>query len=455
MPMLNPNLKGFYETDARNYVLLGGRASGKTYHTAAFCVWLAANYKVKFLCTRQFQSRIEDSVKSVIEVCIAAANLQNQFIITNDYIQHKKTGSLFRFLGIRRNIEEIKGFTGVDVLWIEEAESLTDDQWTKISPTVRDEGSRIFVVFNPHYDRDFVYQHFVINPPPKTIIRKINYDENPYLSKTMLDEIAIAKERDYEQYLHIYEGVPLSDNENAVIKRSWLLAAIDAHKTLGIQITGSRRIGFDVADAGEDKCAQVQAHGSLTEWADEWKAGEDELLTSCTRVWARARDVSAKVVYDAIGVGAMSGSKFNELNNGTNLVEHDKFFAGGAVMKPDAKYADTGIANKDFFANIKAQAWWLVADRLKNTYNAVKNGQKFADDEMIFLSSEMPYLDKLIDELTQPRRDYDNAGRVKVESKKDMAKDNREGGAVKSPNLADAFIMAHLPQEMKKRSFFG
>ena len=103
-------------------------------------------------------------------------------------------------------------------------------------------------------------------------------------------------------------------------------------------------------------------------------------------------------------------------------------------------YYTTQTKNKDMFSNIKAQAWWLVADRFRNTYNAVRNGQKFKDDELISLASDMPHLELLIDELSTPKRDYDQNGRVKVESKKDLAK--RE---VASPNLADAFVMAFAP----------
>lgn len=452
---LNPCLKSFWLAPARNRVLYGGRASSKSWDAAGFVTFLASNCKLRVLCVRQQQNKIEESVFSLLKTQIERFKLKPLFRILDNKIICTKTETEFMFYGLWRHIDEIKSLEGVDILWIEEAHNLTEEQWKILEPTIRKEGSQVWVIFNPKYATDFAYQRFVVNPPPNTIVRKINYDENPFLSQTMLAVIEAAKAEDIDEFNHIYLGEPKTNDDSSVIKRSWLLAAIDAHKKLGITITGTRRIGFDVADAGEDKCAMVQAHGSLTEWADEWKAGEDELLKSCTRVWTRARDVGSKVIYDAIGVGAAAGGKFNELNGASNTVEHDKFFAGGAVMKPDSKYGDTGIANKDFFANIKAQAWWIVADRLKNTYNAVHNGYKCNDDDMIFLSSEMPLLDKLIDELTQPRRDYDNAGRVKVESKKDMAKDTREGGAVKSPNVADSFIMAHLPPEMKKRSFFG
>ena len=69
---------------------------------------------------------------------------------------------------------------------------------------------------------------------------------------------------------------------------------------------------------------------------------------------------------------------------------------------------------------------------------------------MIFIDSNMPYLNILIDELCSPLQDYDNNGRVKVESKKDLA-----SRGIASPNIADAFIMANLSSDMKKRSFFG
>jgi phage terminase large subunit len=345
------------------------------------------------------------------------------------------------FYGLWRSIDEIKSLEGVDILWIEEAHNLTEEQWKVLEPTIRKASSQVWVIFNPKLATDFAYRRFVTNPPPNTIVRKINYDENPFLSPTMLRIIEAAKAEDYEEYLHVYEGVPRDDDDEAIIKRSYLMASLDAHKVLGIEPTGLRRIGFDVADSGADSCAMIDVHGPLAKWSDLWKAKEDELLKSCTRVWTAAREREAMVVYDAIGVGATSGAKFNELNVGHAMpVHHHKFFAGGSVLKPDDQYLHTGIKNKDFFSNIKAQAWWGVADRLRNSYNAVRNGEKFRDDELIFIDAGMPNLDKLIDELSTPKRDYDNAGRLKVESKKDL--DKRD---IPSPNLADAFIMGYVP----------
>jgi phage terminase large subunit len=283
-------------------------------------------------------------------------------------------------------------------------------------------------------------------------VRQINYTENPFLSQTMMDVIDAAKAEDEDEYNHIYLGVPRDDDDDAVIKRTWIMSAIDAHKTLGIEPTGDKRLGFDVADAGKDKCAQVFAHGQLAQWCEEWKAGEHELLKSTTRVWNTAHERSATVIYDSIGVGAQVGAKINELNQADEhgiarpvRIVHTGFNAGGQVHKPDALYARTRKTNKDMFANIKAQAWWSVADRLRNTHNAVRNGMTVDPADMIFIDSAMPNLAKLIDELATPRRDFDATGKVKVESKKDLSRTNRAGGPVPSPNIADAFIMAFAP----------
>lgn len=443
---LNPALKGFWLAKARNRVLIGGRSSSKSWDAAGFATFLTDNYKLRVLCVRQFQNRIEESVYALLKIQIERFKLLRRFRILDNKIINNATGSEFMFYGLWRHITEIKSLESVDILWIEEGHSLTEDQWKILEPTIRKEGSQVWIVFNPNLATDFAYKRFVVNPPPDTIVRLINYDENPYLSQTMLKIIAAAKaeseQNNDDEFDHIYMGVPRQDDDQVIIKRSWVMAAIDAHKKLEWDVTGRKRVGFDVADDGGDKNATIFAHGPVAYDSDMWRGGEDELLKSCTRTYAWARKHGADITYDSIGVGATAGAKFGELNAAladVRKVSYQKFNAGGAVWQPEAVYMHQ-TKNKDQFLNIKAQAWWLVADRFRNTYNAVKNGTKYNVSEMISISSDMPMLTQLIDELCTPKRDFDTGGKVKVESKKDLKK--RE---VASPNLADAFIMAFSP----------
>lgn len=454
---LNPCLRDFWTALARNRVLHGGRASSKSWDAAGFATFLADNYKLRILCVRQFQNRISESVYALLKIQIERFGLGHRFDIQRDKIYSLGTGTEFMFYGLWRSIDEIKSLESVDVLWIEEAHNLTEEQWKVLEPTIRKDHSQVWIIFNPKLATDFAYKRFVVNPPPDTIVRKINYDENPFLSATMLKIIEAAKREDPDEFDHIYGGEPMQDDDGVIIKRSWIMAAIDAHKALGFKAEGRKRTGFDIADSGQDKCATIYAHGSVSLGADMWKAAEDELLKSCTRVYHAARAVGSDITYDSIGVGASAGAKFGEINQalpGSQHVRYAKFNAGGAVWRPESIYKPDalgkGTKNKDMFSNIKAQAWWLLADRFRNTFNAVRNGEKFPVEDMISLSSDLPHLALLIDELSTPKRDYDANGRVKVESKKDLAK--RE---VPSPNLADAMVMAYAPEGGEQAGIFA
>lgn len=439
-PTLNPVLRDFWTTQARNKILYGGRASSKSWDAAGFAIYLANNYKLRFLCARQIQNKIAESVYALLKIQIERFGLQARFRVLKDKIVNRVTGTEFIFYGLKNSVDEIKSLESIDVLWLEEAHALTEEQWEILEPTIRKEGSECWFIFNPNLYTDFVYQNFIINTPPRTLVRKINFDENPFLSRTMLDVIEAARDRDEEAFEHVYLGVPRSDDDATVIKRSWIEAAVDAHVVLGFEPQGMRRIGFDVADDGEDKCAMVYAHGSVASWCEEWAAREDELTKSCYRVYAQAQERDAHITYDSIGVGAFAGSKFSEINAERKLkLRYAKFNAGDAVHAPE-KYYTEKIRNKDYFSNLKAQAWWTLADRFRNTFNAIKRGEKFNPDDMISISSDMPMLEKLKTELSTPRRDFDKNGRVKVESKPDLKKRD-----IKSPNLADAFVMAYAP----------
>lgn len=457
-PTLNPALREFWLTPARERILYGGRSSSKSWDAAGFAIFLATQCRIRVLCARQFQNKIEESVYTLLKIQIERFGLRAEFIITKNSIKHRVTGAEFMFYGLWRHIDEIKSLESIDICWIEEAHNLTAEQWEILEPTLRGEGSQFWVIFNPRLATDFLYRKFVSGTPSKiisgkikgvvggTIKRLINYDENPFLSSTILKVIAKKKAEDEAEYRHIYLGEPREDDDSVIIKRSWIKAAIDAHKKLGIEPSGRRRVGFDVADSGADLCATVAAHGFLATHCDEWKAREDELLKSAGRAHAQAREIGAEIDFDSIGVGAFAGAHFKALNeeHGSNIV-YRGFNAGGAVLNPTARVDPNdpkSPTNKDFYANLKAQTWWEVARRFRNTFNAVEKGETFADTDLIAISSEMENIDALIDELSTPRKDVDNAGRSKVESKKDLAKRD-----VASPNKADAFVMAFAPVE--------
>ena len=232
-PTLNPALRDFWITPARNRVLYGGRSSSKSWDAAGFAVYLATQCKIRVLCARQFQNKIAESVYTLLKIQISRFGLTNQFVITENTIRHKVTGAEFMFYGLWRHIDEIKSLESIDICWIEEAHNLTQEQWDILEPTLRKEGSQFWIIFNPRLTTDFVYKRFVRNTPPDTIKRHINFNENPFLSTTILKVIEAKRAEDEEEFRHIYLGEPLEDDEAVIIRRSWILAAVDAHKKPG------------------------------------------------------------------------------------------------------------------------------------------------------------------------------------------------------------------------------
>lgn len=439
---LNPNLVDYWFKDGipaqenfircRHRVLYGGRASSKSYEFAGMAASLAQQYQTRFLCVRRYQNKIKESVYTLIKDQIDRFDFPG-FNVMATTIEHAN-GSEFVFYGIERNTDEIKSFEGADILWIEEAHNLTKEQWEILKPTIRKEGSEIWISFNPKLVTDFVYQRFIVNPPADTRVRLINYLENPFLSDTARRDIEDMKAEDYEDYEHVYLGVPRTDDDMAVIKRTWLEAAVDADQKLGIDIAGARTVGYDVADSGNDKNACAIFDGSICTGIDEWKAPEDELVQSAKRAWAHVH--GGRMLYDSIGVGAQVGSTLKEQGVKEGFY---KFNAGGAVINPEKEYAPK-IKNKEKFENLKAQAWQDVADRLRNTYNAVTKGMQYPASELISIRSDVPKIEKLKTELATPRKRYSKRGLDMVETKDEMAK-----RSIESPNLADAFIMGACP----------
>lgn len=441
---LNPNLKSFWQARKTpegdkviGRVLHGGRMSSKSHDMAGVAIARANFKEERFLCTRMFQNRISDSVYTLLKDKIYAFGLKHNFKIYADAIEHRKNKSLFRFYGIARNIDEIRSFEGGTVWWNEESHNLSKQMFQTIRPTImRNEDAEMWFSLNPDIITDYSYQRLVSKPPKGFLVRQINYTENPYLNESALLDIKNEFEEDNEEATHIYLGVPRSSDSRSYIKLTWINAAIDAHIKLGIDMSGPRNVGYDVADDGGDRCSVTVFNGGIAENLVAWKAKEDELEESALRAWSYAGN--GIFAYDCIGVGASVGStlKGKGYKDG-----HYKFHAGEQTKYPNEEYA-LKITNKDKFENRKAQAWQSVADRFRNTYNAITRGKVYPADQLISISSSMPELEALKTELATPHREKSSRDKDMVEKKSNIKKRLK---TEESPDLADSFIMGACP----------
>lgn len=295
-------LKTFWTTPSRLKILYGGRASGKSFGAAKHVMMASRVVKLNILCLRQLQNSIRQSIYTLIKDLIYQEGYQKEFTFTLSEIRHNHTGSIFKFMGISRNVDEIKSTENIDICYIEEAHSLTKEQWDIINPTIRKEHSEIIILFNPQHRSDFVFQNFVEHPKENSIVRKINYDENPFISDTIKAVIEEEKENDYDEYLHIYEGVPREGDDRALFAYSDIESAMDGD-FVGVDDTGVETMAIDVARYGRDSSVISKRKGFKIYDLQEYKGYSTEELATRVDNEFRTRPFDG-VAVDTIGVGA-------------------------------------------------------------------------------------------------------------------------------------------------------
>jgi phage terminase large subunit len=185
----------------------GGRGGGKSWSIARALLVKAAGEPLRILCTREVQKSIKQSVHQLLRDQIAALGLESFYEIT-DHAIRGANGSLVLFSGLSElTADSIKSFEGVDIVWIEEAHTITSRSLSILIPTIRREGSEIWASFNPELDTDPIYVMAVKNPPPDSISVEVNYDGNPWFPEVLERERQHAKNTmEAAEYSHIWEG---------------------------------------------------------------------------------------------------------------------------------------------------------------------------------------------------------------------------------------------------------
>lgn len=415
-------------------VLYGGRGGAKSRTAARILIAQAATRKMLILCTRELQKSIKDSVHRVLVTQLEQMGLEDQFEILQHTIIHKTTGSEFIFTGLKNNATEIKSMEGLDAVWCEEAETISEESWDVLIPTVRKDGAEIWITFNPDDELSDTWQRWVVNPPKNALVININYWDNPWFPDLLRSQMSEMKKRDFQKYLHIWEGEPNADYEDSIVKPEWFDAAIDAHKKLGWESGGIKAIGFDPADDGSDAKAYARRYGSVIHDIRQWDDGDLADAIEILFDYADETRVDA-VIYDGVGIGA--GMKVAlRAKAPTGKIVFEGFYGGDGVRDPDSLYGEDR-PNKDTFYNLRAQYYWYLRDRFQKTYQAVVEKKYINPDECISISSDIPYLKQLRRELASVKRKRQlSASKIQIMSKEDMRKDG-----IKSPNMADALMM--------------
>lgn len=208
--------EGLFDPQFRYKCFYGGRGGGKSENIARALLIMTSCNKKRILCTREIQNSIRDSVFKLLTDLIEFYELPG-FSVTNNSIKHVN-GSEFLFKGLYNNIQSIKSLQEIDICWVEEAQTISKESIDILLPTIRAENSQIWFSFNRKNEDDPVWKEFCLEPDNLSLIKKVNYNDNPFFPEVLEKERLRCLKNKPDDYSHIWEGEPSKSHSGSVVK---------------------------------------------------------------------------------------------------------------------------------------------------------------------------------------------------------------------------------------------
>lgn len=216
----------------RYKTLFGGRGSAKSWSIArATIMWGYANYE-RFLCTREYQNSIQESVHKLIVDQIDALCLSPWFTVTKTGIYCNRTGAEWIFAGLKNDPRKVKSTEGVTKCWVEEAEKVSKESWEILIPTIRAPGSEIIISFNPDLESDETWRRFVANNPPRSTLIACNWRDNPWFPEVLREEKDYLYSVDPDAYDNIWEGKPKKHSAARILNGKYVIKDFNPVKSV-------------------------------------------------------------------------------------------------------------------------------------------------------------------------------------------------------------------------------
>ena len=387
--------------DYRYFLIEGGRGGGKSQAVGRVILYLAEKKNLRIVCGREIQNSIAESVYSLLADLILKYNLC--FEVLANKITHKQTNTAINFRGFReQGAFNIQGMEGIDVVWIDESQAITKETLDVLIPTIRKDRAKIFFTMNRYVQDDPVFSTFVNRKDCLHI--HINYTDNPYCSKALINEAEECKLKSEVDYNHIWLGEPLSKGDDCLFSSDLVYPAseIKVHGDSGLR---RRILGVDVARFGDDETVFtiIETRG-VYHWQQiyqDTQKGKDTMWTTGVICDLQSRYSIDLTVVDEGGVGGGVIDRLNELNR--PIIPFD-----GAKKPVNERYT-----------NARSEGYFDLKDLMERKH------LKLINDSV------------LMEQLLSVRFKFKSNGQKAIVSKDEMRKEG-----LKSPDRADALMMA-------------
>ena len=402
-------------TDFNKYLIClleGGRGSAKSHSVGRFLLYLGEERKLRIVCGREIQANIEESVHALLSDLIEEHQLA--YDVYAHKIKHRVSGTVISFKGFReQGSVSVKGLEGVDILWIDEAQSITKHTLEIIMPTIRKENARVFFTMNRFLREDAVPAYCI--GLPECLHIHINYYDNPFCPLVLKNQAETMRLRSQKDYDHIWLGHPISASSDYLFNFDKL------HKSLGMLPFGElyhkqRVLGIDFAAQGDDLCvASVLDRLSSQHWGltERIPWDEQDTMISVGKIVEMIGNFKPDItIIDIGGMGKVVFDRLNEVfaNTGIVIIAFD----GGSTDGIDTKV----------YGNIRSAAYHNLYDWFDSEFLCIEDKDK-----------------EVINQAEKLKFKYRSNGVRMIQSKVDMKKKPPIGCGF-SPDDLDSVMMA-------------
>jgi len=364
----------------------GGRGGGKSYAFADSLLLLGRQKKLFIACLREIQDSIKDSVYKLLCDRISAWEL-NDYKIFESRIENKVTGTKFIFRGLRdQDVNNIKSLEGVDIAWIEEAHTITKKSWNILSPTIRKNGSEIWISMNREQENDPLWVLLGNKPDERTLVRKVNYYDNPFCPEEIKLQAEQCRRNAPDDYEHIWLGEPIRQGNYKLISSQSVRMASKCK----IENSSSPLIiGLDIARFGDDQTSFCFRKGRWCIKFETFKKLDNVAVANIATNYIHQMQ-PYRIFMDIGGQGA-----------GVYDILKDRGF--GEIIR--GIYFGEKALNDNRYFNRRAEMW---------------------DEIRVWLEGKPPVQippdEDLYDDLTSVNKKYDRKGRLCLEEKDELKK---------------------------------
>ena len=420
----------------------GGRGASKSHQFAQLAVLRmsgnAIGYPVKPLriaSARDYATRLDESVKTLVEHYIRHHGLWDEFDVRKTYIDHPGTDSHMFFPGVTRSAQGFLSVEGLDIFWMEQAEALQNEMYL-IEPSLREALVEQWYSWNPNERTDWCWQRFAINPEPDDVRAWLDWRNNPWWDETNLERMRVRyQQNDPDQYDWMWGGQPNDAGTSyTILPHAMVEACVEAFRE-GLapdpSAGGLTHAGMDWAQGGGNKCSLTIRRGPTILHVVEWPGVVGDLSQGAQRAYQEAAPYGvSRLYYDG------SAPARTDLRAAGFRSVRPVWF-NGEVQGKDEEY-ERGQLNKDTFDYRNIQMAEILRQRASNTVR-LRNGDKTVNrDRCLFINPDIPNLAAFMAQLSQPRRRSTGHGRWSLD-KRGMTVDGVQGD---SPDSFDSSCLS-------------